>query len=165
VTAQCHTLKVSGFDLAIDGGTARRPVDKNLTHPRRALVHDFGDGLTLNWDRDYPGGITALGNLKVEKIQGVSPTHQLKVVAADITLDWPDRRTSTTGYRRALVHNQSDGLTINYNGDYPGGVTISGEVKIPGKLVLGGQDAGARIAALEQKIAALETRVAALESR
>lgn len=165
VTVQGHTLKISGFDLVIDGGDSRRPTDKNMTHSRRALVHDFGDGLTLNWDRDYPGGVTALGNLKVEKLQGVSPTHQLKVACADIQLDWPDRRKVAGGQRRALVHDFGDGLTLNWNSDYPGGVTINGEVKLPGKLTLAGKDVATQLTALEQKVQALEARIAALEAK
>jgi hypothetical protein len=165
VTVVGHTLKLSGFDLEIDGGDSRRPTDKNMTHPRRALVHDFGDGLTLNWDRDYPGGVTALGTLKVEKLQGVSPAHQVKIASADLLLDWPDRRKVAGGQRRAFVHDFNDGLTLNWNSDYPGGVTINGELKLPGKLTLANKDVGAQIAALEQKVQALEARIAALEAK
>lgn len=48
----------------------------------------------------------------------------------DIMLDSPERRSSPQGFRRALVHNHADGLTINYNRDYPGGVEILGNLKI-----------------------------------
>jgi hypothetical protein len=54
--------------------------------------------------------------------------------ASDFMLDQPMRRTSRRGLRRALVHDQRDGLTVNYNGDYPGGVTIVGDVMIKGFL-------------------------------
>jgi len=47
--------------------------------------------------------------------------------AADLLLDHPQRRgAGARGFRRALVHDQTDGLTINFNGDYPGGVTLNG---------------------------------------
>ena len=47
-------------------------------------------------------------------------------VAADFMLDHPSRRGKGGGpYRRALVHDGGDGLTVNYNGDYPGGVRIN----------------------------------------
>lgn len=49
----------------------------------------------------------------------------VKAEASDFMLDSSDRRTSQ-GYRRALVHDKTDGLTINYLGDYPGGVAING---------------------------------------
>ncbi|WP_239308780.1 MULTISPECIES: hypothetical protein [unclassified Frankia] len=48
----------------------------------------------------------------------------LNVRTSDMILDAPARRTNPSGFRRALVHDQGDGLTINFNGDYPGGVTI-----------------------------------------
>jgi hypothetical protein len=44
--------------------------------------------------------------------------------AADLLIDAPERRSQSGGLRRALVHDHRDGLTLNYNGDYPGGVTI-----------------------------------------
>jgi hypothetical protein len=48
----------------------------------------------------------------------------LKVAGADIMVDSPERRGGHPGLRRALVHDHNDGLTINYNRDYTGGVTI-----------------------------------------
>ena len=62
----------------------------------------------------------------------------VKMVSPDIVIDFPARRRSG-GLRRALVHDESDGLTVNFNGDYPGGVTISGGVggvTINGELVI-----------------------------
>ncbi|MEO2104891.1 MAG: hypothetical protein ABGZ36_04535 [Actinomycetota bacterium] len=46
--------------------------------------------------------------------------------ASDLILDCTPRRSEAGGLRRALVHDTNDGLTINFNGDYPGGVTIHG---------------------------------------
>jgi hypothetical protein len=54
----------------------------------------------------------------------------LKVTASDLLLDNAARRKNQRGLRRALVHNQQDGLTINYNRDYPGGVTINDVVAL-----------------------------------
>lgn len=48
----------------------------------------------------------------------------LRTSANDVVIDAPKRRSNRTGYRRALIHDHNDGLTINYNGDYPGGVRI-----------------------------------------
>ncbi len=51
----------------------------------------------------------------------------LNVKGSDVILDSPARRGGHGGpFRRALVHDQGDGLTINFNNDYPGGVTING---------------------------------------
>src|SRR6185436_2627323 len=50
----------------------------------------------------------------------------LNVRGHDLLLDSPARRAAgSRGFRRALVHDGNDGLTINFNGDYPGGVTIN----------------------------------------
>jgi hypothetical protein len=55
----------------------------------------------------------------------------VKVGASDFLLDSPQRhRTDRPGLRRALVHDQQDGLTINFNRDYPGGVTINDVVAL-----------------------------------
>jgi hypothetical protein len=49
----------------------------------------------------------------------------LRSHAADLIIDSPPRRSNNRGYRRAFVHNGNDGLTVNFNGDYPGGVTLN----------------------------------------
>lgn len=48
----------------------------------------------------------------------------IKAIASDFILDSPDRHKSGGARRRALVHNSDDGLTVNFKGDYPGGVTL-----------------------------------------
>jgi len=53
----------------------------------------------------------------------------LKATTSDFMLDSPARRKKP-GLRRALVHDQQDGLTMNYNHDYPGGVTINDVVSL-----------------------------------
>jgi hypothetical protein len=63
---------------------------------------------------------------------------QVVAEAWDLCLDSKDRRKSSTQFRRALVHDFSDGLTVNYAGDYPGGVTIQGFVTIPDHLEVPG---------------------------
>ena len=54
----------------------------------------------------------------------------VKAVGSDFMLDSAERHKSGGPHRRALVHNQNDGLTVNFNGDYPGGVTIVGVAEI-----------------------------------
>lgn len=66
---------------------------------------------------------------------------RVDVIAADLVLEHPSRRSSPEGFRRALVHTEEDGLTINVNRDYPGGVMIEGtlrldQVGIEGRLLL-----------------------------
>lgn len=62
-----------------------------------------------------------LENEKV-KIEG-----KATITGPDLEIDARDRRKSNGGYRRAVVHNFDDGLTLNWNKDYPGGVTIMGK--------------------------------------
>jgi hypothetical protein len=52
----------------------------------------------------------------------------------DFILDNPQRNKGMGGpLRRALVHDFNDGLTLNWAGDYPGGVTIFGKtINLPG---------------------------------
>ena len=50
----------------------------------------------------------------------------VKAISSDFMLDQPSRRKGGGPHRRALVHDQNDGLTINFSGDYPGGVTLVG---------------------------------------
>jgi hypothetical protein len=110
------------------------------------------------------------------------PPNQVNVVCDnlliqghDVMVDSASRRKpgSVTGFRRALVHNQSDGLTINFNGDYPDGVTINGEITFtihhPRNLALLHQlpdevvQLGAIIISLRAQIAELQAEVAALK--
>lgn len=61
----------------------------------------------------------------------------LRLRGADLIIDDPQRRRED-GLRRALVHDHRDGLTINLEGDYPGGVTIDGDLRLTGALFTGG---------------------------
>jgi hypothetical protein len=50
----------------------------------------------------------------------------VKSTASDLMIDAPDRRKGTKPFRRALVHDQGDGLSVNFANDYDGGVTVFG---------------------------------------
>ena len=123
---------------------------------RRALVHNFSDGLTINWASDYPDGVTIEG-------------FRLRCKQADFLLDYAPRRQNNTPWRRAIVHDFSDGLTLNWANDYPGGVTINGNVSIPGQLSVpnrsgrGTVDVASELSTLKSRIVDLETRLSALE--
>jgi hypothetical protein len=96
----------------------------------------------------------------------------VKSTATDFMLDSPARRgVGGSVHRRALVHDAGDGLTINFAHDYPGGVTVvgdlavTGDVKVPGAGVALGAtvtDLYSRIHELEQRIAALVELVGAV---
>ena len=67
-------------------------------------------------------------DLRLDDVDGtyvVVEGSVLKATTTDFMLDSPTRHSNNHQFRRALVHNQQDGLTINYNNDYPGGVTIN----------------------------------------
>ena len=91
----------------------------------------------------------------------------LKTTASDFILDSPGRRRGgPSPFRRALVHNDQDGLTINFGGDYPGGVTVTGNLVVTGDLNVAGTALKATITSLQSAIASLQgttDRVATLE--
>jgi len=49
----------------------------------------------------------------------------VQAVGSDFMLDSPERRIGPKPFRRALVHDQGDGLTINFANDYQGGVALT----------------------------------------
>jgi hypothetical protein len=113
VVIDAHVVKATASDLMVDA-----PSRRNGGGPyRRALVHNQDDGLTVNFNGDYPAGVTVNG-------------PAVKIVGSDLLVDSPARRGGGGPYRRALVHNQNDGLTVNYHGDYPGGLTLQGVTEI-----------------------------------
>lgn len=139
---QCEIL-----ELVLDDPRRRQ---EGARGRRRALVHDTRDGLTVNWNGDYPGGVSVFG--------------PVRVVSRDLELDHPSRRGSDHADRprRALVHDAQDGLTINFRGDYPGGVTVHGALRIRhnGRTV----DVYERIADLETTVRELTRRLEELEA-
>lgn len=165
VIVEAFSLKQEGADFKLDLQSRRR----NNTPLRRALVHDFQDGLTINWANDYPGGITLNGGADGIDLNGtvsvdrVTGTH-LRMNHHDVHLDNASRRVNNTGSRRALVHDFQDGLTLNWATDYPGGVTIRGAVKCPESLIVNGSNIMTLINSMQAKINQLETRIEALEA-
>ena len=102
-------------------------------------------------------------DVRLDQVDGTFLELQARVVkaiASDFMLDQPSRRKGGGPHRRALVHDQNDGLTINFNGDYPGGVTIAGD------LVVAGVDINAAIGKLQSAlidINSVDVRLATLE--
>ena len=62
VVVEGSALKTTAADFMLDS-PARRGAGGSAH--RRALVHDFGDALTLNYANDYPGGVRVVGGLTV----------------------------------------------------------------------------------------------------
>src|SRR4051812_11342966 len=66
IQIQANFLYVQGSDLHLTSAERRRG---GPTSPyRRALVHDWGDQLTINYAGDYPGGVHVVGTLKAEAV-------------------------------------------------------------------------------------------------
>lgn len=62
VVVEGSVLKSTAADFMLDS-PARRGAGGS--EHRRALVHDYGDGLTLNYANDYRGGVRVVGELTV----------------------------------------------------------------------------------------------------
>lgn len=61
------------------------------------------------------------------------------IKAPDLLLDFKPNRKGGTPFRRALVHDSNDGLTLNFNRDYPGGITMYGDARVlRGSLITDG---------------------------
>jgi hypothetical protein len=57
VVLDARVVKTTGSDFMVDAASRR----KGVKPFRRALVHDEGDSLTVNYDNDYAGGLTLIG--------------------------------------------------------------------------------------------------------
>ena len=80
----------------------------------------------------------------------------LKTTATDVMIDSPSRRGNRPGpHRRALVHDAQDGLTINFNGDYTGGVTVAGKLVVTGEITAAGRAIGEALSSLQAAVAGL----------
>ena len=76
---------------------------------------------------DASGNAEHKGGLKVAG--AIETNGRPKITATDVYLDNSSRRGGAGGsVRRALVHDSGDKLTLNYAGDYSGGVKIPGNV-------------------------------------
>jgi hypothetical protein len=124
------------------------------------------------------GGLAMATDIKLDQQGGnwlVAESQVLKSTATDLMLDAQSRRRGgPSTHRRALVHDYNDGLTLNYAGDYPGGVTLTGDARVSGDLRVVGELAvdggllvdGERVEStrfLESNLRWAEDRIAALE--
>jgi hypothetical protein len=90
---------------------------------------------------------------------------QVKVEATDLCVDSPSRRSNNSPYRRALVHDAEDGLTLNWGNDYPGGVKIIGNLTVSGKITNQGLDLTGEVLKLENEIDQLKTVLATITNQ
>ena len=168
-----RVLKVTGIDIEFDNKDRRGR--RNRNRPRRALVHDFQDGLTLNWANDYPGGVTINngkiinasleGKISAKNTIAVEQGVQVKRKAIlhvqgsakfDGGFDAKDIRLSALGYDRVPVNPSGGNNSItNVNVNLPG--NSNAYIRQPKSLVT-------YIKNLEKKIKALEAKVKQLEA-
>jgi hypothetical protein len=164
-------IVVEAWDLCLDSKDRR----KNETLYRRALVHDYGDRLTINWGGDYPEGVkiqgdtTIEGNLKInngvmhakvgalygwEFIGGPSSIH---LVAEDLVLN--NKQLDESKRNVALSHGANDTLIINKDEGYEGGVHIEGNLKINKSLLVDNMDLIEEIRELKNEIFKLKDQI------
>jgi hypothetical protein len=108
------------------------PLRKARNHPDFSRQIQMGN----NWK-----GIGNMTDLTLDDVDGTYLVLNARVIkneASDFMLDAADRHKGGGPFRRALVHDESDGLTVNFGADYPGGVTISGPVNMPGPVNIPG---------------------------
>jgi hypothetical protein len=165
VIIEGNWTRAATLDLMLDAPSRRT----NTSGFRRALVHDFGDGLTMNYANDYPSGVaingarTISGHNRGDWIDVQS--RVVDIAGTDVMLDSPGRRSNTTPFRRALVHDFNDGLTLNWNRDYPAGITLNGPVNAPDSMTVDGRDVAALLDSLQSQVTALQSQVTALQSQ
>ena len=84
---------LNGWDVELWGdGRAAGNAVKTPTTFRRAMVHDFGDQLTLNWGGDYQGGVTVIGDLRIR----AAPQKSLLLLNGKLKFNGqPDSVTAT----------------------------------------------------------------------
>jgi len=101
-------------------------------------------------------------DIKLDQQDGnwlIAEASVLKTTAADFILDSPGRHRGANPNRRALVHDFQDGLTVNFAGDYPGGVTLTGNVVVTGDLKVAGTALSATIASLQSALASIQLAI------
>lgn len=96
----------------------------------RALVHDFGNSLTINHANDFAGGVRIEG--------GTTVTGDLTVEGKSLRLTGWDFYISAGADRgdggRALVHAPGDKLVVNYDNDFASGVAVGSDLYVQGAI-------------------------------
>ncbi|MCU0567577.1 MAG: hypothetical protein MUF49_13385 [Oculatellaceae cyanobacterium Prado106] len=158
-------VKIEAWDFLLDAADRRKPNETNIHYSdyRRALVHNVGDKLTINYAGDYPGGVDIQGTTSIERLSvekalsgpvakltgyswfGAPPA--ISCFAQDLVLANRDigddlSATGQTGSAAilsnvALSHMPGDQLVINRGGGYTGGVSVEGNLQVGGITLQG----------------------------
>lgn len=104
--------------------------------PREGIADGAINGAKVASDADVRlASLSASGMLRAGGDTDLG--SMLTVRGSDLRLDNPAARGGRDGVtRRALVHDDSDTLTLNYGRDYSSGVKVSGQLLLDGKLAL-----------------------------
>ena len=119
-------VKVAAGDLNVDGGTARRK--GSPTQYKRALVHDFNDGLTVNWGNDYSGGVTING-VKTITAHSPGPPIPLPRMTIDAT------KIGSLNLNAAAVTFTCGAIQLNCQPEQAAAVKITGDAQFEGKIL------------------------------
>lgn len=106
----------------------------------RALVHDTGDRLIVNWGNDFAGGTVIGSGLQING--GMDVNGDIHLNGNDFTMGPNDRGDGG----RAMVHWENDTLVLNFGQDFSGGTAVEGSLSIGGRTrtnvleITGGSD-------------------------
>ena len=132
-----HKLEVNGFikshgtDIILDNKARRGGKGGSA---RRALVHDFGDKLTINYEGDYKGGVKINGNIDANG--GVGVKNDIHFTGGNNwTLHTPDDRRhilylapSTAYGNKSWNWGKQTRFHPNGNIDTKGNLSVSGNI-------------------------------------
>ena len=136
-----RTVTAQTWDFCVDAPDRRK---EHKNPHRRALVHDFHDGLSINWANDYPGGVTVNGEVK---LPGDVTVNGEAKFAGGVTVDGEAKFSGAVMFRPWVKT-----------------VTKLGNAQVPGPEVLGPLRSLADvILELQQEVAALKQEVVALK--
>lgn len=142
-------VKVEAWDLCLDSQDRRKEHEKPF---RRAFVHDFNDGLTVNWDRDYPGGVTIQGVVTVPghlEVPGSTTLSGAARLEGGLEVFGDTRLEGKLEVRQLFIN-----MVVSIRG--PQGVMVPVTIQV---------DVGKEISDLKQKITGLEQQLAAVKAK
>lgn len=103
------------------------------------LYYDSWDAATSLWTHamrlerggnvQFAGGITSVGTLRTNS--GAEIGGNLQVLGSDLFMTYSPRGDGG----RALVHDSGDSLTVNYSGDFTGGVNLGSNLNMAGHSI------------------------------
>lgn len=113
---------INNNDLIFAGNDFKMYGSANRGDGGRALVHLDNDTLYVNYGHDFSGGTVLDSDVRVIKDLQVEG-NTIRLLGNDFYMQG-DADRGNGG--RALVHTVGDVLSINYEGDFSGGVHITG---------------------------------------